>query len=200
VKNTSRIALGPDARVNLCEIPYSQINSLLELGAIVCEGLKNDGLEAFLSGGAVVSIYTNNKYESYDLDFVSMDDRTSIKRCMEKLGFRRHSSRYFVHPNNRYFVEFPGSAVAIGDELISEFFEIKVAQGTLKLLTPTDCVKDRLAAFYHWNDPQSLDQAIMVAKAHPIKIESVKKWSAKEGMSEKFKVFMDLLKDEGRKA
>ena len=30
-------------------------------------------------------------------------------------------------------------------------------------MTPTDSVKDRLAAYYHWNDQQALEQAIMVA-------------------------------------
>ena len=30
----------------------------------------------------------------------------------------------------------------------------------LGLLSPTDCVKDRLAAFYHWKDQQSLEPAI----------------------------------------
>jgi len=34
----------------------------------------------------------------------------------------------------------------------------------LCLLTPTDCVKDRLAAYFFWNDLQSLGQAVMVVK------------------------------------
>ncbi len=52
----------------------SQINkktSLAALGAIVCEALQHAGIDAFLSGGAVVSIYTENRYESFDLDFVT---------------------------------------------------------------------------------------------------------------------------------
>ena len=177
----------------------SRKTSLLELGAIVCQALKNDGLDAFLSGGAVVSIYTNNKYQSHDLDFVTNDDRVKIKRCMEKLGFKQDKSRHFVHPDNDFFVEFPGSAVMVGDALISEFSEIIVPQGTLKLLTPTDCVKDRLAAFYHWNDPQGLNQAVWVAQAHPINVESVRRWSEKEGMGSKFKTFLEACLDTSKR-
>ena len=43
------------------------------------------------------------------------------------------------------------------------FLEIaskKYSTGTLRLLTATDCIKDRLAAYYHWRDEQGLEQAI----------------------------------------
>ena len=69
--------------------------TLGELGAIVCEAIRQAGLDAFLSGGAVVSIYTNNRYESFDLDFVSLSDRSKIKKVMENLGFTQDKSRHF---------------------------------------------------------------------------------------------------------
>jgi hypothetical protein len=171
----------------------SSKTTLAELGAIVSEALRKEDVEAFLSGGAVVSIYTKNKYESFDLDFISMDDRKKIKKCMVELGFSQEKSRHFIHPETQFFVEFPGSAMKVGDELIKELSELKTRYGVLKLLTPTDCVKDRLAAYYHWNDPQSLDQAVWVARAHPIKIESVRKWSESEGMREKFAKFLERI-------
>jgi predicted nucleotidyltransferase len=87
--------------------------SIEELGALVCQSLKDAGIEAFLSGGAVVTIYSNNKYESYDLDFVSFGDRNKIKSVMESLGFSREKSRHFVHPETPYFVEFPGTSMMI---------------------------------------------------------------------------------------
>ncbi len=59
----------------------------------------------------------------------------------------------------------------------------------LKLLSPTDCIKDRLAAFYHWNDIQSLDQAILVAKGNKIDLKEIERWSINEGMIDKFKIF-----------
>ena len=62
--------------------------TIAEIGSIVFEALRKEGIDAFLSGGAVVSIYTKNKYESYDLDFVSLADRTKIKKVMVALGFK----------------------------------------------------------------------------------------------------------------
>jgi len=47
-------------------------------------------------------------------------------------------------------------------------------------------VKDRLAAFYHWKDQQSLEQAILIARDHNIDIEEVRRWSANEGFAEVF--------------
>jgi len=65
---------------------------------------------------------------------------------------------------------------------------------TLKLLTPTDCVKDRLAAFFHWNDYQSLEQALMVAKKQPVNLNEIKRWSIKERMEGKYAEFSSALK------
>jgi hypothetical protein len=69
--------------------------------------------------------------------------------------------------------------------------------GYITLLTPTDSVKDRLAAYYHWNDPQALEQALMLAKAQKINLKEVKRWSEKEGHKEKYNVFIRIIK--GRK-
>jgi hypothetical protein len=168
--------------------------TLAELGAYVCDSLKASGIDSFLSGGAVVSIYTNNKYESFDLDFVSLADRAKIKRVMLKLGFIQDNGRLFTHPCTRYFVEFPGSAIQIGESIVHEFNELKLKTGTLKLLTPTDCVKDRLAAFYHWNDRQGLDQAVWVCLAQAVKLSEVKTWSAVEGKKAEYKEFLQALK------
>jgi hypothetical protein len=172
----------------------SQKTSLAQLAAIVSSALTESGIEAFLSGGAVVSIYTKNKYQSYDLDFVSLEDRKKIKVVMESLGFSKTETRYFAHPNTKFFVEFPGSAFTVGEELIKEFSTLKLKEGSVKLLTPTDCVKDRLAAYFHWNDRQSLEQAVWVAQAQPVKISEIQKWSIAEGMERKYKDFLELLK------
>ncbi len=164
------------------------------MGCLVCEALKQAGIGAFLSGGAVVTIYSDNKYQSYDLDFVSHGDFKKISAVMIDLGFSRERGRHFVHPDSQYFVEFPGTAMSVGDEPIREFEEIKTKAGTLKLLTPTYCVMDRLAAYYHWGDEQSLEQAVVVAQAKPIKLAKVKEWSKREGKSEKFALFVARLK------
>lgn len=113
---------------------------------------------------------------------------------MESLDFVQDAGRHFVHPNSKFYVEFPGSAVLVGESPITEFNELKVKGHVLKLLTPTDCVKDRLAAYYHWNDRQGLDQAVWVAQAQPVKLTEVKKWSTNEGNLKKYEEFETALK------
>ncbi|MBP7843923.1 MAG: hypothetical protein KA116_03845 [Proteobacteria bacterium] len=167
--------------------------SIKELAALVCQNLKNADIDAFLSGGAVVSIYTNNKYESYDLDFVSFSDRKKIKSVMESLGFSQKKTRHFVHPETLYFVEFPGSSMMVGDQKIIDFDEIKSHGNVLKLLTPTDCIKDRLAAYIHWNDLQSLEQAALVAKNQGVKIRAVQEFCKLEGSIKAFDDFKKYL-------
>lgn len=167
--------------------------SIEEIGAIVCQALLDQGIETFLSGGAVVSIYTNNKFESFDLDFVSYGDRKKIKQVMLNLGFTQDISRLFIHPKSQYFVEFPGKSMEIGDEIIKDFSERTVGNNKLILLTPTDCVKDRLAAYIHWNDPQGLVQAVMVATAQSVNLEKIKSFCKKEGSEKSFDDFLKLL-------
>ena len=169
-------------------------SSIEEVATLVCTALSKQGIDCFLSGGAVVSIYTDNEYESLDLDFVSFDDRKKIEKVMLTLGFRKEQSRHFTHPNTDIFVEFPGAALLIGDQPIKEFSKVKNKYGTLKLLTPTDSVLDRLAAFYHWDDRQGLDQAIMICKKQKVNLSKVKSWSMAENMSEKYDLFLQELK------
>lgn len=167
----------------------SHKTTILEMGCIVCDALSKASINAFLSGGAVVTIYSENEYQSFDLDFVSHGDFKKITDVMERLGFTREKGRHFIHPASDFFVEFPGTAATVGDEPIREFDEIRTKAGVLKLLTPTYCVMDRLSAFYHWKDEQSLEQAVLVAKAKPVNLKRIREWSAREGMIPKFEIF-----------
>jgi hypothetical protein len=63
----------------------------------------------------------------------------------------------------------------------------------LRLLTPTDCVKDRLATYNHWNDEQSLQQAVWVAQPNDVDLESIKTWSIKESSEQKYLNFYNKL-------
>jgi hypothetical protein len=173
----------------------SRDTTIEELGGMVCEILAAEGIDAILTGGAVVSIYTDNEYESYDLDFILPGLGKSVESAMKKLGFSKERGRHFIHPDTPFFVEFPGNTLAIGDSLDVEVIQRTSAAGVLKLLSPTDCAKDRLAAFYHWNDRQGLDQAVAVALRHPIALERVRRWSQEEGHLPKFTVFLDQLNE-----
>jgi hypothetical protein len=168
--------------------------NLSELAAFVCDFLFKNGIKCVLSGGAVVSIYTNNRYQSGDLDFIENGtySRKEIINLMNKIGFIE-KQRYFVHPKQSIFIEFPTGPLAIGSEPVREISELEFSTGTLRLLTPTDCVKDRLAAYYFWDDKQALEQALMVTNDHKIDINEVQRWSKTENSEDKFKLFYNFV-------
>ena len=153
--------------------------SLEQVAALVCATLDRHGISVVLSGGAVVSIYSDDEYVSYDLDFIPIGIARSVDRAMESLGFEKHQ-RHWRHPRSRFWVEFPTGPVAIGEEIIREFAERECTTGTLRLLRPTDCVMDRLAWYFHDADRQCLDQAVRVASRHPIDLPRIERWARTE--------------------
>lgn len=158
-----------------------------ELSAYIQSHLKEGGIDVVLSGGSAVTIYSENKYVSKDLDLVNIyaANRRKIKTAMFELGFQEEG-RYFTHPETKLFIEFPAGPLAIGEEPVTEIVEKEMSTGTLRIISPTDCVKDRLAAYYHWNDKQCLLQAKYVTQTQDVDLEEVRAWSEREGMLAKF--------------
>jgi hypothetical protein len=158
-----------------------------ELGAFIQSQLREKGIEVVLSGGAAVAIYSNDTYVSKDLDLINIYgvSRRKIRDAMMPLGFYE-AGRYFRHPDSQFFVEFPTGPLAIGEEPVKQIVERKLSTGTLRIISPTDCVKDRLAAYYHWSDQQSLVQAILVAHHNKINMKEIRRWSRAEGKRSEF--------------
>ena len=150
--------------------------SQVELAAYIQDSLQADGIQVVLSGGSVVSFYSSNKYVSKDLDLINTGfaRRSKIKTVMEKLSFHEQG-RYFIHPETTFFVEFPDGPLSVGEEPVKEVSEFELSTGTLKVLSPTDCVKDRLCAFYFWNDQQGLAQAVLVSKSQEVDLKEIKR-------------------------
>ncbi len=161
--------------------------TLGEFAAFVSSHLDKNGVNAVLSGGAAVSIHTGSRYQSFDLDFVERvpSKRRQLKEVLSQIGFVE-KARYFEHPESEFFVDFPAGPLAVGREPVKDVEELVFPTGRLTLLSPTDCVKDRLAAYYHWDDNQSLDQALLVAECKPVDLEEVCRWSAAEGKNSEF--------------
>lgn len=170
------------------------------LAARVCQGLADRGIAAVLTGGAVVSIYSDNEFQSDDLDFISPASLERLKAVMQELGFHQEEGKYFSHPDTQFLIEFPPAPIMLGGRYIPEHEvgAIKTEVGLLRILTPTQCVMDRLASFYHWNDYQSLLQALAVARKQPVDLEQVKQWSAAENAADKYQKFLGMLVPAGR--
>lgn len=115
---------------------------------------------------------------------------------MKKPVLFRHgeSTRHFVRQDCLFFVEFVAPPLSIGREPVKHRETLKSRLGQLVLLTPTDSVKDRSAAFYYWNDSEALDQAAMVAKAQKVDLGEIRRWTENEGHAEKYEVFLKALR------
>lgn len=171
----------------------NQNTTLIELAGIICQHLQMKGIQVSLVGGAVVTFYTDNKYQSRDLDFISPNDHKQITDAMAELGFTP-KGKDFYHPRTQFTVEFPSGPLAIGNSIpVKAEGEYETAAGVIHLFSPTQCVMDRLAWFYHYKDRQCLDQAISVAKKHPVNLAQIKKWSQEEGAIEQFEFFKSRL-------
>lgn len=157
------------------------------LAALVAEHLRSKGIDVVLVGGACISIYTENRYSSFDLDFVTtgISGRKQIRSALAELNFTE-DHRYFKNPDTDYFIEFPSGPLAVGNEPPAEISAITYSTGVLRLLSPTDSVKDRLAAYFHWKDQQSLEQAILVARDQTVDLEEIRRWSVNEGSADIF--------------
>jgi len=168
--------------------------SQAELAAYVQTELQKEGINVVLSGGSAVSFYSGNKYVSKDLDLINANfaKRRDIKAVMERIGFQE-KGRYFVHSETQFSIEFPQGPLSVGEEPVKAIDEFKLAMGTLRIISATDCVKDRLCAYYFWMDQQGLAQAILVSKSQNVDLREVKRWSKAEGKEREFEVFKSNL-------
>ena len=168
--------------------------SQIELAAYIQSCLQKDGINVVLSGGSAVSFYSNNKYVSKDLDLINANfaRRKDIKKVMEGLGFQE-KGRYFVNPETQFLVEFPQGPLSVGKEPVKVIDEVKLDTGILRIISATDCVKDRLCAYYFWNDLQGLAQAVLVSTNQNVDLKEIKRWSKVEGKERAFEVFKSKL-------
>lgn len=164
-----------------------------ELWKYVASFLKSKNIDTILVGGAVVSIYSEGAYESGDLDLVLTNMFVkNLPEVMAEIGFQRHG-RHFIHPEcSHLYIEFPKGPVEIGDDFAVVPDEIEINGVKIKILSPTDCVKDRLATYIHFKDRVGLEQAFLVAKKHPVNFENIEKWCKNENADSAFLEFKTL--------
>ena len=175
--------------------------SRLELAAFVAAEFARRKINVVLSGGSCVSIYSDEKYVSMDLDFVNagFTKRAAIRDAMEALGFSEEN-RYFRHPDASLLIEFPSGPLGVGEEPVKQIDEITTATGVVRIISPTDCVKDRLAWYYHDNDMQCLEQAVLVAATNKVDLQEIERWSGVEGKRDAFAAIKQKLKRKAQSA
>lgn len=154
-----------------------------QLWKYVATYLAKNGIDTLLVGGAVVSIYTEGAYRSGDLDFVLLGIlNKKLPKLMAEIGFKVESSRHYSHPQcNHLIVEFASGPAGIGDDQQIKPVEIRSEGVRIKIYSPTDCIRDRLASYIHFKSRECLDQAVMVAQKHPFDANKIKRWCKSEG-------------------
>jgi hypothetical protein len=166
-------------------------SSLADVARAVCTALHDIGITVVLTGGSAATLYAPDAYQSEDIDFVAVEIRSpeggSAEACLAELGYRRERDHY-RHATNPYPIEFPPGPLAVGGELVSEWNTQRRGRTVLNVLTATDSCKDRLAAFFHWNDRAGLAQALAVAWAagDGIDFPRLARWAESEGAAEKY--------------
>jgi len=164
------------------------------VATVVGDALRREGIDAVLTGGACANLYTGGRHQSVDADFIvgGSASRAAVDLAMEKIGFVRRGDRY-VHARTRFYVEFPRGPLAIGNDYKIHPVNWTSAYGRTLILSATDSCRDRLAAFYHWGDRQSLRVAVRIAAANRVSLAKIRRWSIEEGAREGFEQFADQL-------
>ncbi len=170
-------------------------STLSEVAIAVGAQLRRHGITAVLTGGACVSVYTDGSYVSKDADFVLQGrvQQTALDGALAALGFARKGDRY-VHPEVEFYLEFPPGPLAIGSDLAIQPAEVSIADEVALALSATDSCRDRLAAFYHWRDRQSLRLAVAVARHQAVDLDVIQKWSRSEGSLDEYEEFLKELR------
>ena len=166
-----------------------------ELAAFVQQHLAAQGIRVVLSGGTCVTIYARGAYVSGDLDLVleTYARPQLVAAALAELGFEPHG-RVFKHRDSALWVDIRSAPLAVGSEPVREVRELPVSTGTLRIISPTDCVKDRLAAYYYHNDRQCMEQALLVAKSSDVDLAEVERWSTHEGQETRFAELKERLR------
>lgn len=165
-----------------------------ELWEYVASFLSQKGIRNILVGGAVAAIYSKGGYSSGDLDIV-IDSYTLPKKklsnAMAEIGFA-NKGKFWVHPDcGHLYVEFLQPPLAIGDEYSITPVSSEHEGTDIYMLSPEDCVKDRLASYIYFKARECFDQAVLVARAEKIDLSVVEKWCRKEG-GEAVQAYADL--------
>jgi hypothetical protein len=169
-------------------------SSLIDVAFAVGTALDAAGIIAVLTGGSAANFYAPQKYRSYDVDFVIQleSHNSSGKVVLESIGFAPQGELY-AHPRTPFTLEFPPGPLGVGEDIVTSWETVKRADEILHVISRTDSVRDRLAAYYHWNDTASLFTAVDVAQTGTIDFDLVEKWSRRERNAEKYGRFLAQL-------
>src|ERR1700724_142816 len=143
-------------------------STLEDVAFEICTALAAQDLIAVLVGGSAATFYAPKAYQSYDVDFicyfdVDRDRERQILGVLQELGYSIVGGR-IEHASNPFVVDFPkGPLLIADDESVARYDSVQRGNQMLHVVAPYDCVRDRLAKYFYWNDFTALDAAVAVA-------------------------------------
>jgi len=112
---------------------------------------------------------------------------------MRAIGFNRTGLYTYEGRKSPLDVIFSPPPLAVGDDMIRNVDEIKVRGGSIKLLTPTDCTRQRLSMYYRWGDHEAFGEAVEMALQYEVDMDLIKRWSDWEWCADRYEEFAEEL-------
>jgi hypothetical protein len=143
------------------------------------------GISAVLTGGRAAAVHSGGTYVSLDADFVvsGETDAAALAGALAELGFHRTATGgMFEHRESPFTVDFPKGPLAVGAEYVRDITTLERDAMRLRILTVTDCIRDRLANFYFWDDYSALQAAVQVARRRRglTDLPELRRWTERE--------------------
>ncbi len=160
--------------------------TLADVCFAVALALDDAALHGVLTGGSAAAMYAPDTNTSNDADFVIQGGARAdeLERALQPIGFRPSATiGMYVHPETPFTIDFLKGPLAVGGEYVLNSAVLQRGHLRLHILTPTDCVRDRLAHFYFWDDYTALGAAVGVARAEhgaDVNLNDLRDWTQRE--------------------
>ncbi len=174
-----------------------QTSTLRDVAFEVCTAYAALGETVVLTGGSAATVYAPAAYQSRDIDFVFEFWATDLSdQPLLDLGFRLVGQEY-RHASSHFTVDFIRGPLMVGSDQIESWDTLREREQVLHILSPTDCLRDRLAWFFAPTSPDfsALDQAVTIAKqlGDRVDYDVVESWSVREDCHPRFLMFIQRL-------
>lgn len=179
---------------NLSHLPEDDSSRLIRAAGIISDYIKKKyDLDLTVVGGLSVEVYSGGGYTTQDIDFVGVNHE-KIMEGLVNLGFRR-IGKDSVHDKLNIYVEVPSSVLEGSQERV---INIETQDHyRLAIIGIDDILIDRLRALVQWDEKMQEEWIFLLLKNHFDEIDySYIQDKLTDEENERFKQFLDLLKEE----
>jgi hypothetical protein len=150
---------------------------LAEVAAQASAQLDRSGIPVAVVGGSAITLHVPEIYTSKDIDFAAIrgTNRRAFAAAVAPIGFTARG-RDFVHEDTEYTLDLVADTPYVDHRPITRFATVNTPYGKVRVYEFEDAIADRIAAFLHWGDFQSLEVAESAVEAR----RKTVRWSSLE--------------------